>query len=677
LNWLPRLVARIPATVHTKLLAAFLVIVALLITLGVVGLQVLGHANRRAGDLVKRQERIAAYRQFQRDTSLPPSWPWNERTLEATLRQLEQFRHELDHLPFIAPDDTGPLAMIGHDYDRFVTVVGQVIELFAAGHVAEARTLQLTQASPLADRLERLTNDLVNNAEVALVASMEASQVAYRRSRWVVVAFSVGSIGLALMLGYAISWSLIGPVTSMDARLSLIAAGDLSQRAEVPNRDELGALATQFNRMAAQLETRTAELTRSVEELQALGEVGQALSSTLDLETVLSTIVSRANQLAGTDSCTVYEYDARAQEFQLRATHNLDEEVVAIARRAPIRRGEGATGRTAVTLEPVQIPDIAQERAYQSHLRDALVKTGNRALLAIPLLRERHLVGGLAVTKKTPGEFSARVIDLLKTFAAQSAVAIQNARLFREIEDKSRQLEAASRHKSEFLANMSHELRTPLNAILGFNEMILGQIYGEVPPDLLVPLTDVQNSGKHLLRLINNVLDLAKIEAGRMELTATDYAVQDIVERVRASLQPLAVDKGLELVSSVPAEMPLARGDDGRIAQCLMNLAGNALKFTRRGRVEIGVELHDDVLVYRVADTGIGIAPEKIESVFAEFRQGDATIASEFGGTGLGLSITKKFVEMHGGRIWVESELGKGSTFFFSIPLRLAEGRSP
>jgi signal transduction histidine kinase len=223
---------------------------------------------------------------------------------------------------------------------------------------------------------------------------------------------------------------------------------------------------------------------------------------------------------------------------------------------------------------------------------------------------------------------------------------------------------------------MSHELRTPLNAILGFNEMILGEVYGPLSADLKEPLTDIQNSGKHLLRLINNVLDLSKIEAGRMELVLMDYVVPDLVERVRASLHPLAAEKGLEFVAAVPTDIPLARGDAGRITQCLMNLAGNALKFTREGRVEISVGLQGDGLVYRVADTGIGIAKDKLETVFAEFRQGDATITSEFGGTGLGLSITKKFVEMHGGRIWVESEPGKGSTFSFVIPLRLAGGQT-
>jgi signal transduction histidine kinase len=249
-------------------------------------------------------------------------------------------------------------------------------------------------------------------------------------------------------------------------------------------------------------------------------------------------------------------------------------------------------------------------------------------------------------------------------------MAIQNARLFREIAEKGKQLEVASRHKSDFLASMSHELRTPLNAILGFNEMILGQIYGEVTVDMRAPLAQIQASGKHLLRLINNVLDLAKIEAGRMELSLSDYSVHDTVESVRSTLRPLAAEKGLEFIATVPADIPLAYGDCGRITQCLMNLAGNSLKFTKAGKVEISVEQKDSVLVYRVSDTGIGIAPEKIETVFAEFKQSDATIASEYGGTGLGLSISRNFIEMHGGRIWVESELGKGSAFIFEVPLR-------
>ena len=272
---------------------------------------------------------------------------------------------------------------------------------------------------------------------------------------------------------------------------------------------------------------------------------------------------------------------------------------------------------------------------------------------------------GCWLTGRSPGEFAPEIVELLKTFATQSALAIQNARLFREIAEKGRQLEAASRHKSDFLASMSHELRTPLNAILGFNEMILGQIYGEVPASMKEPLEDIQTSGKHLLRLINNVLDLAKIEAGRMELALSDYSVQDTVESVRATLRPLAADKGLEFVATVPSDLPLAYGDSGRITQCLMNLAGNSLKFTKAGKVEISVEAMGDLLVYKVADTGIGIPPDKLETVFAEFKQTDATIASEYGGTGLGLSISRKFIEMHGGRIWVESETRQGLDLHF------------
>ncbi len=349
-------------------------------------------------------------------------------------------------------------------------------------------------------------------------------------------------------------------------------------------------IAVENVRLFRELQARTEQLTRSVEQLTALGEVGRAVSSTLDLETVLTTIVSRASQLAGADGCSIHEYDETTQQFQLRATHNYDAELVEIIRAMPLRMGEGVAGAAAERREPIQVPDIAREGAYQSRYRDVLLRIGYRAVLAVPLVRENQVIGALTVNRKVPGEFAPDVVELLKTFATQSALAIQNARLFREIADKSRQLEAASRHKSEFLANMSHELRTPLNAILGFNEMILGEVYGEVPADLKEPLTDIQNSGKHLLRLINNVLDLSKIEAGRMELALADYAVQDIVESVRASLHPLAADKGLEFVASVPEDIPLAHGDPGRITQCLMNLAGNALKFTRQGRVEISVD---------------------------------------------------------------------------------------
>ena len=236
------------------------------------------------------------------------------------------------------------------------------------------------------------------------------------------------------------------------------------------------------------------------------------------------------------------------------------------------------------------------------------------------------------------------------------------------------QLAQTSKAKSEFLANMSHELRTPMNAILGFTEMLLDGLYGDVPAELKEPLADIQVNGRHLLRLINDVLDLSKIEAGRMNLSLGEYSPREVVDIVFVSLRSLAAEKGLEFAVDVPDGLPVAYGDNGRITQCLMNLAGNALKFTREGRVEIGVSSVDGELVYRVSDTGIGIPREELENVFAEFRQVDSTVTREFGGTGLGLSITKRFVEMHGGRIWVESEIGKGCVFYFAVPLRAKGG---
>ena len=242
--------------------------------------------------------------------------------------------------------------------------------------------------------------------------------------------------------------------------------------------------------------------------------------------------------------------------------------------------------------------------------------------------------------------------------------------------DLNEQLSRASQAKSEFLANMSHELRTPMNAILGFSEMMIDGIYGEVPDVLKEPLTDIQVNGRNLLRLINDVLDLSKIEAGRMEVALEDYSVGDVVNTVRSSLRSIAAEKGLAFTAHVPDDLPVARGDSGRLTQCLTNLAGNALKFTRQGSVDIAVEQVGDQLVYCVADTGIGIAAHELDNIFTEFRQVDTTITREFGGTGLGLSISKKFVERLGGRIWVESELGKGSRFMFSVPLRAGEGGS-
>ena len=492
MDWLPRLVARVPATVHAKLVGAFLMIVLLLIAVGAVGLQVLSGVNRRAEDLVRLQRKIAAYRQLQHDTTsqlygvasalLVP----DERTLEATLRQLNEFGYDFDRLQFVARDEVELLAEVRQDYGAFTQVVTRAVELIRAGRVAEGRDLELKEAGPLADKLERVTNQLVNRAEADMVASIEAGEGTYRTSRWIVVGFAVGSIGLALLLGYAISWSLIAPMKQMDASLREIASGDFSRKVEVGNRDELGTLAANLNRM-----------------------------------------------------------------------------------------------------------------------RD----------------------------------------DLGRLYA---------------------QLEAANRHKSEFLANMSHELRTPLNAVLGFSDILLQRMFGALNEKQEEYLRDIRESGTHLLSLINDILDLSKIEAGRMELERTDFDLPQAVSNALILVRERATRRELTLDVVIDAGVATVKADERKIKQVLLNLLSNAIKFTPEGgRITVHATSGNGCVQVSVKDTGIGIAPEDQGVVFEEFRQVGSSAAKQEG-TGLGLALCRKFIELHGGKIWVDSEVGKGCLLYTS-----------
>ncbi len=496
-TWLIGLVARIPVTVHAKLLAAFLAIVALLITVGAVGLQTLSAVNRRAENLVQLQRKIAAYRQLQHDTTgqlysvsaalLVP----DTRTLDATLRQLNQFGYDLDRLQFVAKDEVELLGRVREDYDQFIRVVTHVVELIRAGRVAQGREVQLAEAGPLADRLERLTNELVNKAEADMVASIDATHDAFVSSRWMVVEFAAGSIALALALGFAISWSLIGPVQRMDERLKRLASGDFAGRVEIPNRDELGALAANLNRMSEEL-----------------------------------------------------------------------------------------------------------GRLYQ-------------------------------------------------------------------------QLEAASRHKSEFLANMSHELRTPLNAIIGFSEVLLERMFGELNPKQEEYLQDITTSGRHLLSLINDILDLSKVEAGRMELEPSAFDLPAALESCLTLVRERATRHGVTLGLTVDERLGQVVADERKVRQVVLNLLSNAVKFTPEGgRVALNAVRADGAVEISVSDTGIGIEPGDQELIFEEFRQAGGDYTRKREGTGLGLALARRFVELHGGRIWVKSEIGKGSTFTFTLPER-------
>ena len=435
--------------------------------------------------------------------------------------------------------------------------------------------------------------------------------------------------------------------------------------------DQAG-IAIENARLIQQLHARTADLARSVEELRALGEIGQAVSSTLDLDVVLNTIVTRAVQLANANGGVLYEYDEATQAFlRIRGAHRLDDDLVEVLSAMPLRLGEGVAGQAAARRAPVQVADVLAEGSYDvRRIRAIFERHGYRSLLAVPLLFEEQIVGVLAVWRREPGSFAQEIVDLLQTLATQSVLAIQNARLFREIADKSQQLEAASRHKSEFLANMSHELRTPLNAVIGFSEVLAEGMFGDLNDKQVEYLEDILESGRHLLSLINDILDLSKIEAGRMELEPVEFDLPGAIETALLLMRERASRKGIEVGRAVDERLGVICADERKVKQVLLNLLSNALKFTPEGgRVDVRVDARDGMVEISVTDTGVGIAAEDQAAVFEEFRQVGAS-AKRVEGTGLGLTLSRKFVELHRGRIWVTSQLGRGSTFTFTIPIR-------
>jgi signal transduction histidine kinase len=380
-------------------------------------------------------------------------------------------------------------------------------------------------------------------------------------------------------------------------------------------------------------------------------------------------------QLSGTDAGTIYVFDEPSGEFQFRATYGMSEELIASLKQHHVGLSEGfaqATDRRT----PVQVADLRNEPSVTQQavpVQQIVLEAGYRARIIVPLLGADRVVGALVVRRKAPGELSKRTVDLLQTFAAQSVLAIQNARLFREIQAKGHQLEVASQHKSQFLANMSHELRTPLNAILGYTELVLDDIYGDVQQRMRDVLERVQSNGKHLLGLINDVLDLSKIEAGQLTLSLEDYSIKDVVHNVFSVVEPLATEKSLALKVELPNDLPTAHGDERRLTQVLLNLVGNAIKFTNSGEVLIKAAAKNGAYTLSVRDTGPGIDPADQVKIFEEFQQADNSTTKTKGGTGLGLSIATRIVAMHGGRIWVESALGAGSTFFLNVPIKVEQ----
>jgi signal transduction histidine kinase len=444
---------------------------------------------------------------------------------------------------------------------------------------------------------------------------------------------------------------------------------DEAQTKLVATFADQAVIAIENSRLLAELRSRTTELSESLENQTAMAEVLRVISqSPTDVQPVLNAVVEAARRFCGAGDALIVLRDGDdsaivAHEGPLTAS---------LGRRRPVSR-DNLSGRAMLDGLTVHVPDsiLLDPKEYAD--AQAMAREHKwRAAVAAPMLREGAAAGAIMLRKIEPGAFTPRQIELLETFAAQAVIAIENVRLFTEIQEKSRQLEVASQHKSQFLANMSHELRTPLNAIIGYTEMMADGLYGDMPEKAQAVLERVQSNGRHLLGLINDVLDLSKIEAGQLVLTVEPYSVADMVATVLSATESLARTKGIALGSAVAPGLPAGLGDARRLTQVLLNLVGNAIKFTDQGSVEVRAAHVGDTFELSVVDSGFGIAPEDQKKIFEEFQQVDNTSTRKKGGTGLGLSISRKIVELHGGAITVESEIGKGSTFKVTIPVHVA-----
>jgi signal transduction histidine kinase/ActR/RegA family two-component response regulator len=427
------------------------------------------------------------------------------------------------------------------------------------------------------------------------------------------------------------------------------------------------AMAVNGVQLVQQLEARGAELAKRVDELEALRAVGEAVSSSLDVDRVLSTIAMHAVELSGTDGGSIMEYSERDRSFRVRSVYRTHPDVVERLHSVRIDLDATLVGRAAQERRPIAVSDLSSVH-LDPHLQ-ILHDAGWRSLVAVPMLREDQIVGCLIVRRKQTGDFTEETVDLLETFASQSALALLNAQLFQELKAQSAELELASRHKSEFLASMSHELRTPLNAILGFSEVLLEQMFGEINERQEEYLRDIHGSGKHLLELLNEILDLSKVEAGRMELECSSFELPPLLDGAVSMLRERATLHGITMDVEVGEGIGEVYADELRLKQVLLNLITNAVKFTGDGgAVVVRAVLDGSEIHITVTDTGIGVPEADQERIFESFQQGGRGSSREEG-TGLGLTLSRRIVELLGGRMWLESEVGRGSTFGFAIPV--------
>jgi len=493
------------------------------------------------------------------------------------------------------------------------------------------------------------------------------------------VALMLAGLLFSILTAMWLARSMVRPIRTLQEGAARIGAGNLEQRIEVKTGDELEALAEQFNQMMVQLresyaglerkvEERTAELQKTLAQQTATSEILKVISGTItETQPVFEAIVTSCLRLFQGSRVAIglvrggdYEVQARASAFGDQIGAN----------KLPVDEKSGV-GRCILESRVIHIPDTEAASEEFPRSQELALAHGYRSVLCVPLKREGKAIGALSVIRPAAGAFTDKEIPLIGTFADQAVIAIENVRLFNEIQDKSAQLEIANQHKSDFLANMSHELRTPLNAIIGFSEVLVEKMFGEVNEKQLDYLQDIHSSGKHLLSLINDILDLAKIEAGRMELEISEFDLRSALQNAMTLVKERAQRNGIALKLSVNGSLGAFKADERKFKQIMLNLLSNAVKFTPAGgEISVAAKPNGAAVELSVADTGVGIAEEDQQAVFEEFRQVGRDYTSKAEGTGLGLALTKRFVELHGGKIRLQSEPGKGSTFTFTIPLR-------
>jgi signal transduction histidine kinase len=538
-------------------------------------------------------------------------------------------------------------------------------------------SLQPTEWKSLVER--------VGTARVGLSLARINAEVAERRRGSILLTSIVVMLGIAGAL--LLTRFMVRPLRELEAATKRVADGELHLRVEARTRDEIGDLASEFNTMAAKLqeayagleqkvEERTRDLREALEQQTATSEILRVISnSPTSTQPVFDAILDSAIRLCAADHGILYHYDGKV--FQTIACHGLTPDQETTFRSESVPPGPySGLGRLLAGKKPVQVADLTDDIAYrQGDPRRVRFVTllGARSAMWVPLVKNDVVVGAMAIYRREMRAFTDKQIELVATFADQAVIAIENVRLFNELEVANRDLKAASQHKSEFLANMSHELRTPLNAIIGFSEVLGERLFGELNEKQEEYLKDIHASGQHLLSLINDILDLSKIEAGRMELELTDVYVAATLDNALTLVRERAGRRGIALHMTTDERLEYVRADERKVRQVVLNLLSNAIKFTPEGgRIEVRAKPVDGSVEVSVSDTGVGIAPEDQEAIFEEFRQ-VGTADKKVEGTGLGLALSRKFVELHGGRIWVKSEVGVGSTFTFTIPVRRGE----